>query len=223
MNYESTIKWLAAWRTKELIYAILGAVVGFILGIVLLIGAWMFIFIISIYVAGNWMPYFGYWIYPLIATLAIPLLFIGNAYISQENLGKYEMTTGTATDKVVTIPGFGSNVNPLAPNSIISAFKIIAAVLFCGPRVTVWSFRQIVRLSRLLPLDIPGCAAVLSVLYDAGQRMSYHDISESIAGLNPVRVFNQLRLIDGVLFLQSDPPGLSLGTDLRKDMDGISQ
>ncbi len=203
--------------------AILGAAGGFVLGVVLLIGTWIFLFIVSIYVTGNWMPYFGWWIHPIIATIAIPLLFVGNARISQETLGKYEMTTGTATDKVVVVPGFGSNVNPLAPSSIISVFKMLGAVLFCGPRVTVWSFKQIGKVFRLLSLDIPGCAAVLTVLYDAGQRMSYHNISESIDGLNPVRVFKQLRLLDGVVFLQSDPPGISLGTNLRKELNGISQ
>jgi hypothetical protein len=223
MNYDLAIKWLSAWRTKAIATAVLGAAGGFLLGAVLLILAWVFLFMVSIHVVGNRMPYFGGWIHPLIATVAIPLLFIGNACVSQETLGKYEMTTGTATDKLVTIPGYGSNVNPLAPNSIISVLKMVGDVLFCGPRVTVWSFKQIGRVFRLLPLDVPGCAAVLTVLHDAGQRVSYHNITESIEGLNPVRVFNQLRLLDGVIFLQSDPPGLSLGTHMKEELDRISQ
>lgn len=223
MNYDSAIKWLSAWRTKSIMSAVLGAAAGFVLSAILLLFAWVSIFMVSIHVVGNWLPYFGGWVHPIIATVAIPLLFVGNACVSQETLGKYSLTTGTATDKLVTIPGYGSNVNPLAPNSIITVLKMIGDVLFCGPRVTVWSFKQIARVFRLLPLDVPGCAAVLTVLHDSEHRLSYHDISESIEGLNPVRVFSQLRLLDGVLFLESDPPGLSLGTDLRKELNRNSQ
>jgi hypothetical protein len=223
MDYDSAINWLSTWRAKEIATAVLGAVGGLILAAVLLVLAWGFIFMVTIFVGLNWIPYVDSWVFPLIATIAIPLLFVGNACVRKETLGKYELTTGTATDKLVTIPGYGSNVNPLAPNSIITVLKIVADVLFCGPRVTLWSFRKIGRAFRLLPMDVPGCAAVLTVLHDAGQRMSYHDISESIEGLNPGRVFSQLRLVDGILFLESEPAGLSLGTDLRKELNGISQ
>ena len=223
MNYDSVIKWLEAWRAKGVLTAILGAAAGFILGTVLLIGAWIFIFMVSLHVVGNWMPYFGGWIHLLIATITLPLLFIGNMCVSQETLGKYEMTTGTATDKVVTVPGYGSNVNPLAPSSIISILKMVGDVLFCGPRVTVWSFKKISRGFRLISFDVPGCAAVLAVLHNAGHRLSYQQITEEIEGLNSVRVFNQLRLVDGVLFLESEPAGLSLGTQMKEELHKISQ
>jgi hypothetical protein len=223
MNYEHVMRWLAAWRARTILSCILGAFGGMALSLVLLALAWAFIFMVSIHVLGGWVPYFSGWIHPLVATVAIPLLFIGNACVSQETLGKYSFTTGTATDKVVTIPGYGSNVNPLAPNSIISVVKMVGDVLFCGPRIAVWSFKQVVRFLRVLRLDVPGCAAVLTVLHETGHRMSYHDITESIEGLNPVRVFNHLHLLDGVLFLESDPPGLSLETQMREELDRRSQ
>ena len=62
---------------------------------------------------------------------------------------------------------------------------------------------------------------MLTVLHDAGHRVAYHDITAAIDGLNPVRVFNQLRLLDGVLFLESEPRGLALGTDLRAELHTI--
>jgi len=223
MNYETIKRWLAAWRVKSILLCLLGACGGIVLAMVLLAMAWVFSFMVSIHVLGGWVPYFRGWIHFLVATVSIPFLFLGNALISQEALGKYSLTTGTATDNLVTIPGYGSNVNPLAPNSIITVFKIVGDVLFCGPRVMVWSFRQIIRAFRILPLDVAGCAAVLTVLYDAGHRLTYHEIVESIDGLNPVRVFDQLRLLGGVLFLESDPPGLSLGTRIKTELDRISQ
>ena len=41
---------------------------------------------------------------------------------------------------------------------------------------------------------------------------------ERLTGLNPVRVFDDLRLIDGVLFLANDPPGLTLLPELRTEL-----
>jgi len=171
MNYDSATRWLCAWRAKSILTAVLGAVGGFALSAVLLAPAWLLILMVSLRVVGDRLSSSAGWAHPLIATAVLLLLFIGNARVSRETLGEYSFTTGTATDKVVTIPGYGSNVNPLALSSVMTAAKIVGDVLFCGPRVTVWSFRQAERALLLLPLDVPGCAAVLTVLHGAGRRL----------------------------------------------------
>lgn len=222
MNHEEVMRWLTVWRMKSILSCILGAIGGVALSLILLALAWIFLFMVSMHVLGGWVPYVG-WVHPLVATASIPLLFLGNALVSRETLDQYSMTTGTSTNRLVTIPGFGSNVNPLAFNSIMTVLKIVGDVLFCGPRVAVWSFSQIGRAFRLLPLDVTGCSAVLTILYHAGHRMSYHDITESIDGLNCVRVFNQLRLLNGVLFLESEPSGLTLGTDLKEELSKVAR
>jgi hypothetical protein len=218
MDYDIAIEWLAAWRRRSACLAIMGAIGGFGFSVVLLILAWAFVFMVSLYILGGWIPHDVGWWHAVIAMIAIPLLFIGNACVSRETLGQYSFTTGTATNNLVIVPGVGSNVNPIAPNSVISMFKMMCDVLFCGPRVMVWSFREIGHMFRLLAMDVPSCAAVLAVLHGAGHRVSYQDIAASIDGLNPVKVFPQLRLLQDVLFLESDPPGLSLGTRLREKL-----
>ncbi len=221
MTYDLVIAWLEVWRRKSIASGILAAVGGLILSLILLALAWVFIFMVSLQVVGGWVPFSAAWIHLLIPTVGIPLLFVGNACVSQETLGKYSFTTGTVSNKVVTVPGYGSNINPLASNSIISVLKMIADVLFCGPRVAVWSIRRIVYAIRLVFFDVLGCAAAITVLYDADGRMSYEEINESVEGLDPVRAFQQLRLLDGVVYLESEPRGLSLGTELRKELSRI--
>ena len=44
---------------------------------------------------------------------------------------------------------------------------------------------------------------------------------ELLSKLNPVRVFHDLRLIDGVLFLSNDPPGLTLLPELRTELSQL--
>jgi hypothetical protein len=41
---------------------------------------------------------------------------------------------------------------------------------------------------------------------------------ERLSELNPVQVFDDLRLIEGVLFLANAPPGLTLLPELRTEL-----
>ena len=113
MDYDIAIEWLTAWRRRSVCLAILGAAGGFVFSVVLLILAWAFVFMVSLYLLGGWIPHDVGWWHSVIAMIAIPLLFIGNACVSQETLGQYSFTTGTATDNLVIVPGIGSNVNPI--------------------------------------------------------------------------------------------------------------
>ena len=59
---------------------------------------------------------------------------------------------------------------------------------------------------------------VLTVLSRARGRMSFQEIVGAIEGLDPVRVLPQMRHIDGVLFLPSEPAGLTLSPELRQTL-----
>jgi hypothetical protein len=48
------------------------------------------------------------------------------------------------------------------------------------------------------------------------RKVPYSDIITGIDGLDHVAVFSQLRHVDGVLFLEAEPPGLSLTTPFRR-------
>lgn len=96
--------------------------------------------------------------------------------------------------------------------------QLVGAWLYGGPHLISKGRRRIEKSRRLLTADIDGCSAVLHLLYSAGHRISYSDLTKQITGLDHVNVFNQLRDIDGILFLESNPPGMSLGTPLRKDL-----
>ena len=46
MNQADAMRWLAAWRTRSILYCILGASGGLIFSIVLLAGAWTFFVVV---------------------------------------------------------------------------------------------------------------------------------------------------------------------------------
>jgi hypothetical protein len=213
MIYDRMIKWLAGWRMISVIYSISGFIGGIIFGFILLMLDWLFLVVVVTYFVGRYNVDLRWPLY--IATGALPLLFIGNALFSQDDLSQYTVTTATASNKLVVIPGHGSTINPLAPSTAVSFSKVLCDILFAAPRVVVWSLKRIGRIYKLLQLDIDGCAAVLTILYESGGRVAYSEIEGRVDGLNAQQVYRQLHLIDGVLFLASEPPGLTLGSPLR--------
>ncbi|MGD0091593.1 MAG: hypothetical protein ABSE73_16880 [Planctomycetota bacterium] len=201
------------------------------------LGAWVFVGAVVILVI-TWgllnmvcLRYFYWffgsslWLYTLVPTAVIPLLFWGSATTSQKYLSEYSVTMGTASDEVFTFrfPSVGMNVNPLAPNTSHTTLKIITDCLYFGPRVMTVALEMFAKANRLRRLDVPSCAAVIAVLADAGHRMSFQEIADAIDGLNPVSTFPQLHDIDGVLFLTSEPAGLALGTSLKEELERSSQ
>ena len=58
----------------------------------------------------------------------------------------------------------------------------------------------------------------ITLLLAAGRRQSFAEIVERLSELDPVRVFDDLHWIEGVLFLSTDPPGLTLLPELRTEL-----
>jgi len=149
------------------------------------------------------------------------LLFIGNATTRRRYLEDLSFTTGTVDKRVVVIPGLGSNINPFAPDSVHSFAKTIASILFSGPRLVSASVQLLQKAVRLLQLDLDGCASVLALLLSRGVRVPFGEIVAAVPGLDPVAVLPQLREIDGVMFLTSEPRGLALSPELADEILGF--
>lgn len=158
------------------------------------------------------------------SVVAIVVLFIGNHTTSREYLESYSFTTGTASDKVVSfeVPRLGtvSNINPIAPDSAHSYLKMFMGVLYTGPRMVMGCVHNLKRAKRLQALDVDGMAALLSFLMGRDKRVALTEIAAAMPGRDLAALLPQMAEIDGVLFLKSEPPGLSLSTDLRRDIAG---
>jgi hypothetical protein len=66
-------------------------------------------------------------------------------------------------------------------------------------------------------IDVESCAAAIAVLL-AGRKLTFQEITGAIEGLNPVSVFPQLCHIEGVMFLKSEPAGLTLTSEFRQEL-----
>lgn len=178
--------------------------------------------------------WFGFdWLFPhshatrlWISGLILVLLFIGNARTDRSYLESYSFTTGTTSNKIVTIDvpgvGAGSNVNPLAPDTAHSYVKMIVSLLYTGPRTLTAAYRLCARALRMRALDIEACAAVIAFLKTKDARVEFKEACQSIPkGKNVSEVLEQLREFDGIMFLtSSEPAGLSLTSEFRKELRG---
>jgi len=155
-----------------------------------------------------------------IAIALMIALFVGNLTTSREYLETFSFTTGTASDVIVSFPvlDHASTINPLAPDSAHSFLKMIVGLLFTGPRLIMAAVRGLRRRRRLEGLDVDGCAALLSLLLEKGQRVSLTAVASALPERAIPRLLPQLALLNGVLFLKSGEPGLSLSTDLRREI-----
>lgn len=97
--------------------------------------------------------------------------------------------------------------------------RLITTVIRYGPHLILESIRLVGDAGRLAAFDVDGCAPVLALLARADARLPYADILPVIPpGHDANDVMAQLRLLEGVLFLKSEPPGLSLTSAFRKEL-----
>jgi hypothetical protein len=217
MNYDSTIVWLSQRLRNQARISILLGILAIPACIAILAVAWAMIYTVSIYSAA-WLLGISHWAFTIIPWAIIPFLFIGNARTSREYLSEYSVTLSSGSEKAkhFNLPIVAAaTINPIAPDTIRSAAKIVTDCLYVGPRLAVFSLRSFRKAFHLTRADVPSCAAVITLLADAGRRMSFQDIADSVEGMNPAETFQQLHHIDGVLFLQSEPAGLALGTPFK--------
>ena len=218
MNETSVAVRLAQYLLGQRRQATMTALLSLFGAVACLCVTWGLSYLVSLFVLGPWLGY-QHWIHSIAGIVVVVLLFVAQAQTSTEYWSEYSVTTADG-GQVVTfyLPGVGmvSNVNPLAPNTVRSAAKLITDCLLTGPRLLGAAAGEFRKASRLKKIDALACGEVLALLLGAGRKLSFQEIVERHPGVDPVTVFPQLRDIDGVLFLQAEPAGLTINAELKQ-------
>ncbi len=121
---------------------------------------------------------------------------------------------------------FGMSYTTNAAKAVAFEIRSIASVInyiLCGGVILVLrSAARLRQLRRLKRIEVDGCAQVLVLLHRAVKRQSFAEIVEKLPEINAVKVFEDLRYIEGVLFLADEPPGLRLDPQLRSELDRLA-
>jgi hypothetical protein len=100
--------------------------------------------------------------------------------------------------------------------------RMIADLLFAGPRLVTAALSAFKKAGRLVRLDAEGCSRVLALLLSRNARFSCEDVSQLAGVPDSAKVFRQIRDLDGVVFLESEPAGLSLTSELREELGVVT-
>lgn len=221
MTNEEAKVWLSAWKTRCIAHELLAVVVGLFLSLVLLFLDWCCIYAVCALILSGCSSEFAGTVAWYAASGSLPLLFLGNAFVRQDDLMPRQ--SGGAEEAVADelVPdGDGSvPVTPVAPKTATTALKVVLDVLFFGPRIAAGTTQPAVGALRAFRLDTTACADVVAKLHSAPRRLSYEEVAAAVVGGDASRVLRQLRGLEGILFLESAPQGLALGAELREKMD----
>jgi hypothetical protein len=106
----------------------------------------------------------------------------------------------------------------ISPKLLSSMAILIADLLFAGPQLVtsaMCSFGTAIRLSRL---NHAQGALLLGLLLAHSGRVKYGEAAVAVGSANFVNLLAALRYVDGIVFLTSEPQGLSLTEELRSEL-----
>lgn len=155
-----------------------------------------------------------YWI-PGISSFFLVLLFVENFRTSRDYLGSYKLQ-----NRVMPVMGLSDALAALLANPEATG-KIIADMLFTGPRLVTWAFSNLWRAFSLMRPDRDTASEILAILARRIHRTSLNELSKLILGRDPMKALFLLQEIDCVLFLSKEPAGVILMPETREELNSI--
>ena len=147
----------------------------------------------------------------VISAVFVAFLFVENRRTQREYFGR----RGRAPFQR---PGeFGGELMSLLVYSDVSS-RLVADALLTGPRLVAGAWSSLRKAFRLACLDAGACSRTLAVLYAHPSRCSLGELNQLPDVRDPAKSAARLRDIDGVLFIELDPPGLTLTSELRQEL-----
>ena len=217
MNVSSVEAWLTRKVARESALSLLGSVGLFLASALVLFITFWVVYCFLWFIGFQFRHWFAipHMVRIGVGLLVLVLLFIGNAQTDPEYLSEFSLTPGLTGDQAVVfyLPALGV----VSPDQTRNAAKMITELGFSGPRLAVAAWRAARKAKRLRQLDVPHAAEVLAVLLSARGKVSFSELLPQIGKHDPARVFVALHDIEGVVFLQSPPQGMSLTQDLRAE------
>jgi len=158
----------------------------------------------------------------ILAGVWMVILFIGNVRTDREYLSSYTVDTlGGGEAFTVQVPNVGmvSNLNFLSPNTVNSMSKVIAQLLFIGPRLITASWRLARRSFEFTRFDVAPAARVAERLRVGKGRVPFTDLMVAVDQETMQTGLRDLKILDAIQFLDSKPAGVMLTSDFREEMD----
>ncbi len=157
-----------------------------------------------------------------IAWVLVGLTFLGRLAFFRRQLDNYEFETGasqTISLSLARVSGHSFLALAAGPKTALTFLKLLVSIFCIGPAMLHQALDLVILALGLRRLDMASCAPIMVVLYKADKKVSFSEIFRQAPTADPSAVLAQLQYLDGVAFRTSDPPGLSLASHLRDEID----
>jgi len=202
---------------------------GLLCGLLILFVSFWVAYGVIWFVSHSWFLHLSHRVILLVAGGIMTLVVIVGARQNWQNLDPLEQQARLAKQMDITLSPwnrYGISLSTDAVKAGAFEFRSTVSVINCilcgGVLLVLSSLSRLRRFQRLRRIDVDGCARVIALLHAAAGRQSFDEIVEQLPGLNPENVFDDLRYIDGVLFLSSESSGLMLNSELRSELNRLS-
>lgn len=156
----------------------------------------------------------------------LAILFVWQFTIGRAHREEWHFSgkpTGAADVAIRVITGSPFASFALDPAAGMMFVRMLSTLVLCGPRFCVLAWDLVKRGRRLQRMNVPGCAAVLTILVKRQSRVSIEELLRELPRENLAEILPQLADIDGVVFLSTDPPGLTVAPRLQEEVQQWSK
>lgn len=196
-----------------------GAVLLCAAGLVTMFFTWWFIyFFLSL--GTGWLIKLPFGLKAALAWGAVIGLFFLNARTQADELMELQVDTPDGGEPIhFYIPHVGmvTNIEVFGPNTLRSGIKLVSAIVLICPQLFSSALAAFKRAARLKETDIAGCATIIAMLLGKAKKVTFMEILAAAPQLDLCGIVPQLGNLDGVVFLQEEPKGITLTADLRHD------
>jgi hypothetical protein len=212
MNQKQLQQWLTKKLTTQQRLLWIAAVASLLAGVILLYLTFWITYGILWFTTYWWIS-LSHSTLMMISGLILMFLFIANATTNRESLDTIELNVGPHRDLQVVVTrtaGMGWMMAFSDAKAARSTIKMIATLLFTGPRITVHTWKLIQKAARLRTIGIANCSTVLLQAIKLGERLTFESLLDDFSKESLPTLISDLTLIEGVVLLTSEPPGLTL-------------
>jgi hypothetical protein len=222
MTHEDAIRaWLRRrCRLMSLLHGV-GSIASLLLGLLALFVTFWAAFV-GIYIAVDWLVPLSYDTRWRLSAGMLGLLFAVSAFTDHRWLDRDLLASAAADYDPYTFELNHVLGYPGMANSATTWVRLVVYFVCSGPRLVIQSTRLARQAFLQGTFDVIGCAAVLRFLSRKDERVPYEDTDEVIPSDRERKlVYRHLRSLQGVIFLKSEPRGLSLTNDFRKQLRAL--
>lgn len=228
MNTDWVQHWLRRTLRTATVWNVLAAAGCFLGGLLILYVSFWVTFGVLWFISTSFL-HLSHLVLLILASAFMTLVVVIGARQNWADLDPLARQVRLAKDMDITLTPYNRYGMSYSTNAVTAGmFEIrslasaINFILCGGVKLVFGAVAMLRQVQRLKAIEVDECARVIALLLANPGRQSFEEIVRKLPGLNPVRTFDDLRYIAGVLFLSKDPAGLTLLPELRNELNQAS-